>query len=236
MLQEGLELTLIVALDPPAGADPVEWSASIIEATSPLATGYKIGLPLALRAGPEGLRSIASSMPPAVLRIADLKLADIGPIMSSSTEALAEAGYDAVIAHAFTGFEGALDELSRTCERLGVKLIVLLSMSHPAASELMDPLPERFAEIARKARAWGVVVPATRPEIVRRARALLGRDVRILSPGVGVQGAAPGEALCAGADYEIVGRAITRSENPLEAAYRILEEQKNRVMLCETSY
>ncbi len=226
-------MTLIVALDPPPGAgDPLEWGARIIGETGAAASGFKIGLPLLLKVGLPGLERLASLMPPESLKIADLKLADIGPVMSSAAEAVASAGYDAVIAHGFLGVEGALDELADTCRSLGIKLVVLVSMSHPAASRIMDPLLDTLLEEAIRVDAWGVVAPATRPEIVARTRRRLGPGYIILSPGVGAQGAEPGAALCAGADYEIVGRRITRSPNPREEAFLVLEKQREAVSRC----
>lgn len=227
-------MTLIVALDPPPGiGDPLEWGARIIGETGAAASGFKVGLPLLLKAGPSGLKRLASLMPPESLKVADLKLADIGPVMSSAAEVLASAGYDTVIAHGFVGAEGGLDELADTCRSLGLKLVVLVSMSHPAASRIMDPLLDTLLVEAIRVDAWGVVAPATRPEIVARARRRLGSGYTILSPGVGVQGAEPGVALCAGADYEIVGRRITRSPNPREEAFLVLERQREAVSRCK---
>ncbi len=226
-------MTLIVALDPPQSVDDaLEWSSKLVEEVGTAAAGFKIGLPLLLRAGLPGLKTLADKMPPESLKIADLKLADVGHIMSTTAEAVAAAGYDAVIAHGFVGVEGALDELADTCRSMGLKLIVLVSMSHPAASRIMDPMLDALLEEAVKADAWGVVAPATRPEIVAKARKRLGPSYTILSPGVGAQGAEPGTALCAGADYEIVGRLITRSASPRETAFLLLEKQREAVSRC----
>jgi len=48
----------------------------------------------------------------------------------------------------------------------------------------------------------------------------------IISPGVGAQGAPFGSAIRAGADYEIVGRAIYASQDPAAAAHAAVEEQR----------
>ena len=54
-------------------------------------------------------------------------------------------------------------------------------------------------------------------------RAIVG-DLLILAPGAGAQGGKPADAIAAGADYVIVGRAITESPEPAKAARGIADE------------
>jgi len=99
---------------------------------------------------------------------------------------------------------------------------VVVAMSNPGAAETMDPILPKLVSIARRARAWGLVAPATRPGAVAEARRLYP-EAYIMSPGVGAQGAPPGSALAAGADAEIVGRAVTLAGDPLAALEEIAE-------------
>ncbi len=69
------------------------------------------------------------------------------------------------------------------------------------------------------------MVGATRPGLIPTVRSL-HPDATVLSPGVGAQGARPGEALRAGADFEIVGRAITLAEDPRTSAKAIVRAQR----------
>lgn len=225
-------MTLIVALDPPAGlGDPLAWSLDVARQVRSVVQGFKIGLPFVLSAGLSGVEQLSRVVDGGML-IADLKLADIGYVMSLSTSLLARAGVDSVIAHAFVGYEDALRELKETCSVLGLKLVLVVAMSHRGAGEVMWRVFDSLLDVAARVGPWGIVVPATNPGLVRKARERLGSSVKILSPGVGAQGAEPGEALCAGADYEIVGRSITLSSKPFEAAVKILEEQRERLKLC----
>ncbi|MEM4743157.1 MAG: orotidine 5'-phosphate decarboxylase, partial [Pyrobaculum sp.] len=50
----------------------------------------------------------------------------------------------------------------------------------------------------------------------------VGCRYRIISPGIGAQGGAPGDALKAGADFEIVGRYLLESPDRIRqwAGYR----------------
>jgi orotidine-5'-phosphate decarboxylase len=61
------------------------------------------------------------------------------------------------------------------------------------------------------------VAPATRPDRVKTLRAIVGSRL-ILAPGVGAQGGKASEAIAAGADAVIVGRAIYDAKDPTSAA------------------
>ena len=224
-------MSLIVALDPPEGVDGVKWCINLINELDGVPKGFKVGLPLVVKEGVKGLREVASVMDTELV-IADLKLADIGYVMSLITKAVANAGVNTVIAHAFIGTEGALSELTSICNELGIKLVLVAFMSHPGAVKVMKKVFSDLLDIVREINAWGVVLPATMPDVVKAGRKYLGPSFKILAPGVGAQGAAPGDALCAGADYEIVGRLITKAENPSKVALELIKKQEERVRAC----
>jgi len=226
-------MTLIVALDPPPTIDPVNWCLRVIKETQHAVDGYKIGLPLVIKAGFNGLREIAESMDEHLLKIADLKLADIGYVMSISARLMVEAGYNIIIAHGFIGREGGLDELKSLIDDLGAKLAIVASMSHEGSKSYIDVHLHEIVKEALNLGAWGIIAPATRPEAIKTVRTLAPRSI-ILSPGVGAQGANPGEALCAGADHEIVGRMITGSSSPRAAVVRVKKMQHNSLKRCKS--
>ena len=183
-------MTLIVAID----RGPAE---ELVSKLCGVVAGFKLGIPLLLRYGAayaHKLHRLCSEG----LWIADLIHADIGSTLVASVEPRLGA-VDAFIAHAVVGVEGALDQLADTLKEHGAKLVIVVAMSHPGASSLYNKLIESNIEVARRVNAWGVVAPATMPELVMLARSKLP-NVKVLSPGVGVQGAKPGDALCAGAD------------------------------------
>ena len=200
------------------------------EELSQVLSGFKVGLPTLISCGTAFLKDLRDAVGDALM-IADLKLADIGDIMVRTTS-LVKDYVDAVIAHAFVGRRGGLDVLSEELSRWDVKLILVASMSHPGSQEFYDAITDRVIGLVRDLNAWGVVAPATRPGVIRVIRDRL-RDVKIFSPGVGVQGARPGEALCAGADYEIVGRAILEASDPLAAAKSVGEEALGAMKRCQ---
>ncbi len=191
--------------------------------------GFKVGLPLMLEHGVKKLRELKSSCSKA-LWIADVKAADIAHVVSATVTTLLRV-FDKVIVHAVVGYVGALEGLKDVRENL----VVVVAMSHPGADETLNRLVVALLKVAERVKPWGVVAPATKPELVRLTRQLLGQEVKILSPGVGAQGARPGTALCAGADFEIVGRAIVNAVEPLKAVKKIGEEQLEAVRRCRSA-
>ena len=111
---------------------------------------------------------------------------------------------------------------------MGKDVFVLVEMSHPGGVEYTAKHAEDLARLATRANATGIVAPATRPERVSALRAIIGRK-QILAPGVGVQGGKASEAIAAGADAVIVGRAIYEAANPAAAATAIATEIRSVV-------
>lgn len=216
---------LIVALD-----SPDRGFEDLVEELCGIVDGFKLGLPLLVGRGPVYTAALRSRCHEGVW-IADLKLADIGHVMKLTTSLVVDY-VDAVIAHGFIGVRGALGELKEFLERRGKKLVVVASMSHPGAEEVYDKALPLILDAMEKLGPWGVVAPATRPHVIESIRERLGPRVAIMSPGVGAQGAEPGAALCAGADYEIVGRLIVSSPDPRSAALAIRDAQGRRLASC----
>src|SRR3989475_11583025 len=101
-------------------------------------------------------------------------------------------------------------------------------MSHPGGVEYSAKYAEDLARVAARVNAAGIMAPATRPERVRALRAIIGRK-QILAPGVGAQGGKASEAIAAGADAVIVGRAIYEAANPATEAKAIAGEIRSVV-------
>lgn len=230
MLKYWVLSMLIVALDPQPNVDIIKWASHIFENLQDVVQGFKIGLPAVIKHGIEWISTYFKMYDG--LLIADLKLADIGDIMSLTARLLKYVGFNAVIAHGFVGYKQGIEDLAKICEKENLKLILVVSMSHAGSQEFIDRHIDEFINIAKIVKTWGIIAPATRPDIVRYTRSRVGSSIKILSPGVGTQGADPGDALCAGADYEIVGRAITYAKDIRASALKILEQQKEKVLIC----
>jgi len=215
---------VMAAVDPEPG-DPLPRALRAVEAGCAWGAGAKIGWPFILEYGLPGVARARDACGDGLL-IADLKLADIGHVMRLAAGRLAGM-VDAVIAHAFPGARGALLELKQALDGEGVGLVLVAAMSHPGALEVMEPCMDRLLDVIVRVKPWGIVAPATRPETIARLRERLP-DTVILSPGVGAQGARPGDAVCAGADIEIVGRLVYRAPDPaakVRELERLVEER-----------
>jgi len=160
--------------------------------------------------------------------IFDLKLADIDNTMILIVSKLLNYG-DSFISHSFIGVEGALDRLSEFLRQNNKNLYLVLSMSHKGWNDSFYPY---LREIANKVEARGFVVGATKPNMIKTVRNDF-KDKIIISPGVGAQGANVGDAICNGANYEIVGRTIYDAKDPIEQAKILSHMQEVRINECK---
>ena len=169
----------------------------------------------------------------------DCKLNDIGNTNEHIARYYYDAGFDALIANPFVGWEGGLDSVFKLAQEMQKGIITLCYMSHPAAHEgyglyaTENPkgkdVEAFYLTFAKRARKWdtdGVIVGATYPDKIKEIRAVLGDEIPIISPGVGAQGASAKDALNAGASYVIVARSISTADDPAAAARKIVEEMK----------
>ncbi len=207
-----LEHRLILALDVP-GADRAR---SLAEAVRGSVDAVKVGWPLALAGGLSLIRELSASG----YVLCDFKIADIPNTSRLIVEQAVGAGASGVICHGFAG-----EDSVRACvEAAGrAEVFVVTELSHPGGAEYTALYAEDFARLAIRAGAAGIIAPATRPGRVRAMRAIVGSKL-ILSPGVGAQGGKPTDAIAAGADAIIVGRAIYEAEDPAEAARTLAKE------------
>lgn len=179
----------------------------------------KIGYPLVLKTNLGILTQAKRKV--GVPVIADFKIADIPYTNRQISRCAYKAGADGVIAHAFVG-QDSLEAVINAAREEGEKgVIILPSMSHEGGKMFIQPLCNQMIKLAKEVGATGIIGPATRPEDVENLRSRAGKDLLIITPGVGAQGAHPGDAIRCGADYEIVGRAIYTSDAPEKEAEKI---------------
>lgn len=168
-----------------------------------------------------------------LMAIMDCKANDIGSTNKIIAEYYYAAGFDALIANPFVGWDEGLKPIFDLARKFKRGVILLIYMSHKGACEgygqtIIDPetgekIPQyiSFAKKALKLNADGAIVGATYPEKIREVYEILNEKVPIYSPGIGAQGGEIKSALDAGTRYLIVGRTITLAENPAESAKKI---------------
>jgi orotidine-5'-phosphate decarboxylase len=216
------QLPLMVALDNPRL--DLGFLAELISSMRGLVVGFKLGTPFLVSRGVKALKSLLESYSD-IYFLADLKLADLPHIMEYSVEVVSEVGFRGVVAVAFVGYEGALDRLSRKCESLGVDLLLQVTYDHPS-SYIIDSLYAYVKKIIKQVDPEGLIVPASKTTIIRDLRETFGDIYVILSPGIFVAGAEPGEGLCYGADVEVVGTRVVAAPSPLSALREVAEHQR----------
>ncbi len=173
----------------------------------------KFNYPLVLAAGLDIITEVGKRYGKPVL--ADFKVADVPVTNNRIIRLAAEAGAAGIMVHGFIG----IDALRSALEAAGeLKVFIVTQLTNPGGLEFTARFTEEFAEIAAFLDAAGVQAPGNRPEVVKKVREIVGPELMIVCCGIGAQGGKFGGAIGAGADFEIVGRAIYQSPDPVRAA------------------
>jgi orotidine-5'-phosphate decarboxylase len=234
------ESRIVLALDfpfhnPEKREELLAKAQHVLEAVNAYVCAVKINhhlsLPLGIFDGVQKL--VAQIHEKGLLAIMDCKANDIGATNQVIAEYYYAAGFDALIANPFVGWEEGLEPIFKVARKLQRGVILLAYMSHKGANEgygqtvyndATGTKTAQYVSFAKKALRWnadGVVVGATYPEKITEIHGILGESVPIYSPGIGAQGGAAKTALKAGARYLIVGRGLTLAQNPGETAKKL---------------
>ena len=220
----------IVALDTPTLAEAV----AMVDVLGESCDFFKIGSELFTAAGPDAVRAMRTRALDVFL---DLKFHDIPNTVRGAVRSAAGLGATLVTVHASGGqdmLSAAVDGAGGRCGVLAVTVLTSLNskdLGRVWGREVRAVVDEvlRLADLARSAGVHGIVCSAMEAAAVR---AECGEALEILVPGIRLEGGAahdqarvatPAEAVAAGADYLVLGRAVTGAPDPRAAMRRVQE-------------
>ncbi|HOK46830.1 MAG TPA: orotidine-5'-phosphate decarboxylase [Bryobacteraceae bacterium] len=193
---------------------------------------YKVGLELYAAAGMEFVKELIARGKDVFL---DLKLYDIGETVKRTVAQLAATGVRFTTIHAVPQVMRAAVEGrgSSNLQLLAVTVLTSLDDRDLADMGYRYSVSELVALRVRQAMEAGVGGIVCSPLEVGAVRRIAGPGAVLVTPGVRSAGAGkgdqkrvatPAEALANGADYLVIGRQVTRAEDPAAEVRRILEE------------
>ncbi|MBT8203340.1 MAG: orotidine-5'-phosphate decarboxylase [Acidimicrobiia bacterium] len=221
---------ILVALDLATAEDAVRLARQL----APHVGGFKVGLGLLYGPGPATVAAVAEVGKPV---FADAKLHDIPSQVERAARRLAALGARWITAHAAGGvamLEAATAGATAAATGSGILAVTVLTSLGPADVERIAPgstagkLTSRMTRAAAEASCEGVICSARELGVVAQVAPGLVK----VTPGIRPAGSDPGdqertmspaEAVQRGADYLVIGRPITRADDPVAAAAAISE-------------
>ena len=214
---------VVVALD----FDNKNEALSFVDKIQPSDCRLKVGKEMFTHFGPEFVKELVNRGFDVFL---DLKFHDIPNTVAKAVAAAADLGVWMVNVHA----SGALKMMEKAREALlpyGDKaplLIAVTVLTSMSEEDLVDigitrtpaEQVQHLATLTKKAGLDGVVCSAMEAESLKQ---LLGQAFKLVTPGIRPAGAnaddqkrimTPEQALDVGVDYLVIGRPITKAENP----------------------
>jgi len=220
---------LIVALDFPNQTKAL----ALVSALSGAVSIYKIGLQLYTAAGPEIVRAVAATGARIFL---DLKLHDIPNTVAKAVAAAGELGVQMLTVHLSGGramVEAAVEAKPPNLILLGVTVLTSATEETLRETGVDSGIHEQVIRLGELGKESGIDGLISSPHEVRPLRERLGREIKLVTPGVRPTWAVandqkrfttPQQALANGADYLVIGRPITAAPDPRGAVERLLEE------------
>lgn len=211
-----------VALDTPDRNEFRRWCGFF----GPRAGVLKVGLEAFVRWGPE---AVAEARAAARAVFLDLKLHDIPNTVAGAVRAARALGVDFLTVHAGGGEAMLRAAAEAAGDRLRILAVTVLTSLDEESLRALDMPGEAAARAARwtsLARAAGCAGVVCSPQEAAALRRLAPRPFLLVTPGIRASGADAGdqrrtasaaEAIAAGADLLVIGRPLTRAEDPEKA-------------------
>ena len=216
---------IVVALD----FDKQQTAFELIDRLDPSLCRLKIGKEMFTHFGPTFVQAVQNKGFDVFL---DLKFHDIPNTVAKAVKAAADLGVWMVNVHAsggtrmMTAAKEILEPYGKDAPLL-IAVSVLTSMSEDDLKELgvtKSPAEQVnfLAGLAHKSGLDGMVCSAQEAEMLKQN---YGKDFKLVTPGIRTADASaddqkrimtPERAVAAGSDYLVIGRAITKSDNPIQ--------------------
>lgn len=225
---------LVTALDFQT-ADEALALASMLRGVVPW---MKVGLELFTAEGPPVISQLKNMGFKVFL---DLKFHDIPNTVKGAAESAAKLGADLLTLHHAGGkrmARAALEGVEEAGRPTLVFAVTILTSASPeeAGFPCAAEVTEAVAAKAREARDWGLPGIVCSGHEAAAVKAVCGPEFFCLCPGIRLAGGsyddqsrvmAPGEAIAAGADFLVVGRAIAKAADPAAAANAVLADMRS---------
>jgi orotidine-5'-phosphate decarboxylase len=233
---------IIVALD----VETAREAREIIAELRPEVGAFKIGLQLFTSAGASFVRETVAG---GVKLFLDVKFHDIPNTVAKAAVEVARLGVWMFNIHALGGSEmmrRTVESVSEVCEKENLvrpKIIgvtILTSANRETLREVgieaeINAQVLNLARLTAKYNLDGVVASSLEAKLIRES---VEKDFLIVTPGIRPAFATnddqkrvmtPKDAVGAGSDYLVIGRAITRAKDKIGAVGKILEEIKGGI-------
>jgi orotidine-5'-phosphate decarboxylase len=216
---------IIVALDVPTADE----ASALADRIGDAAGAFKVGLQLFSAEGPAAVRALRDRNV-----FLDLKLHDIPTTGAGAVRAVAQLHVELLTVHALGGramLEAAND--AKRDEKV-LAVTILTSLDDVALKELgLPPVAEAVPNLADLAFAAGCDGVVCAPTDVAAVREICPEPFLIVTPGIRPAGSdrneqarasTPRAAIDAGASRIVIGRPITKADDPAAAARAVLDE------------
>lgn len=224
---------VIIACDFPSAAETIQFLDQFTD-QKPF---IKIGMELFYAEGPSIVREIKKRGHKIFL---DLKLHDIPNTVKRAMACLADLDVDMTNVHAAGGIKMMAAGKEGLESKGGSPLLIAVTQLTSTSQEVMEnelliqrPLPEVVTQYAKNAKAAGLGGVVCSPLEAGMIHQACGRDFLTITPGIRFEDSAsddqtrittPAKAKLLGSDYIVVGRPITRAENPVAAYERCVRD------------
>jgi orotidine-5'-phosphate decarboxylase len=223
---------LIVALD----LEDIDEARRMVAKLEGVVNFFKIGLVLQLASGVEEfIRSLITERKKVFL---DYKYYDVEETMRKAVSRAANLGVSFLTVH---GPGSLMKAAAHAKSGSDLKLFVVTVLTSMDTSDIAEmgysnhSVEELVLFRARKALQAGCDGVIASGLEAKKIKELVGKSLLVVTPGIRPEDyreddqkrrSTPSDAICAGADYLVVGRPITEATNPQKTAQRIIKDMQ----------